>query len=61
MSNTLYDATTLAAILTIITILVKAICKNNKTILTKIIMCVVTLSLIVLFFFMVVDINLNGS
>lgn len=61
MSDTLYDATTLAAVLTIIGILVKAICANNKTTLTKIIMCIITLALIALFFFMVVDININES
>lgn len=61
MCNSLYDAATLGSLIAILTLLVKSICANNKSTLTKIIMTILAGLLIGLFIFMVIDINQNGS
>lgn len=61
MSNTLYDLTTLTALITIFSFIVKSISANNKSILTKLILGILAIGILILFIFMVVDININGS
>lgn len=61
LSNQIYDITTLTALITIFSILVKGIVNNKKTLVTKILMGILAIGLLILFFFMVVDINQNGS
>lgn len=61
LSNTIYDVTTLTALITIFSVLVKSICANNKSTVTKIIMGIISIGLLILFIIMIADIGINGN